>query len=246
MEDSPPLAETSRKPWIERIQAAIEILLISGLVSGFIAAFLLSLFHVRNAELLLKNANLLSTHILLESAITFVILAALLRLHGESLRSLGLRWESWKRNLLMGLALVPIMFIINGLVVLLFKSYLPRYYSEHNPLVENLHTPQQLVLFVFSALVAGGVKEEMQRAFILNRFRACLGGAWVGLLLWSVAFGAGHYVQGVQGIVIASLYGFLFGLIYLLSGSLVAPIAAHAAYDTVAILAFWFLVGRVK
>jgi membrane protease YdiL (CAAX protease family) len=211
-----------------------------------IAALLLSLFRVRNLDLLLKNANLLSAHLLLESAITFLILAALLRLHGESVRSLGIQWESWKRNVLLGLALVPILFSINGVVIFVFRSYLPRYYSEHNPLIENLHTPQQLALFIFSALVAGGIKEEMQRAFIVNRFRTYLGGAWVGLLLWSIAFGAGHYVQGVQGIVIASMYGFLFGVIYLRSGSLIAPITAHAAYDTVAILAFWFLSGRVK
>ena len=246
MEDSPPPLEASRIPWIDRIQAAVEVLLISGLVSGLIAALLLSLFRVKNLDLLLKNANLLSAHLLLESAITFLILAALLRLHGESVRSLGLRWESWKRNLLLGLTLVPILFSINGVVIFVFRSYLPRYYLEHNPLVENLHTPQQLALFVFSALVAGGIKEEIQRAFILNRFRTYLGGAWVGLLLWSIAFGAGHYVQGVPGIVIASLYGFLFGVIYLRSGSLIAPITAHAAYDTVAILAFWFLSGRAK
>jgi membrane protease YdiL (CAAX protease family) len=246
MEDSPPPLEASRIPWLDRIQAAIEIFLIGGLVSGLIAALLLSFFRVKNLDLLLKNANLLSVYILLESAIAFLILAALLRLHGESVRSLGLRWEFWKRNLLLGLTLVPIFFSINGVVIFVFRSYLSRYYSEHNPLVENLHTPQQLALFIFSALVAGGIKEEMQRAFILNRFRTYLGGAWVGLLLWSIAFGAGHYVQGVQGIVIASLYGFLFGVIYLRSGSLIAPITAHAAYDTLAILAFWFLSGRVK
>jgi membrane protease YdiL (CAAX protease family) len=246
MEDSHPPLKTSRIPWIDRIQASVEVLLISGLVSGLFAALLMSLFRVKNLDLLPKNANLLSAYLLLESAITFLILAALLRLHGESFRSFGLRWESWKRKLLLGLTLVPIFFSINGVVIFVFRSYLSRYYSEHNPLVENLHTPQQLALFIFSALVAGGIKEEIQRAFILNRFRTHLGGAWAGLLLWSIAFGAGHYVQGAQGIVIASLYGFLFGVIYLRSGSLIAPLTAHAAYNTLAILAFWFLSGRVK
>jgi membrane protease YdiL (CAAX protease family) len=107
--------------------------------------------------------------------------------------------------------------------------------------VEIIQTPQQLALFIFSALVAGGIKEELQRAFILNRFRRYLGGAWVGLVIWSLAFGAGHYVQGVQGIVIASLYGFVFGITYILSGSLLAPIVAHSVYDTLALLAYWFV-----
>jgi membrane protease YdiL (CAAX protease family) len=246
MEYSPPPAETGRKPWLDRLQAAIEILLISGLVSGLIAALPMYFLRVKNTDLLLKNVNILSLFLLLESAITFLILGALLKLNRESINSLGMRWESWKRNVALGLAIVPFLFMINGIVVFLFKAYLPRFYADHNPLVENIHTPQQLALLIFSALVAGGIKEEMQRAFILNRFRSYLGGAWIGLFLWSLAFGAGHYVQGGQGIVIAALYGFLFGVIYLLSGSLVAPIAAHAAYDTLAILAYWFLSGQAK
>jgi membrane protease YdiL (CAAX protease family) len=245
--DFPPLPpEISRKPWTDRIQAAIEVLLISGLVSGLIASVPMALFRIKDTDALVKNADFLSGYLLLESAITFLILAALMKLHRESPNSLGLRWKDWKLNLVIGLALVPCLFLINGVVALLFRSYLPRFYSERNPLLENLHTPLQLALFVFSALVAGGIKEEMQRAFILNRFRNYLGGAWIGLLLWSLVFGAGHYAQGVQGMVIASLYGFLFGLIYLLSGSLIAPITAHAVYDTVAILFFWFLSGQAK
>jgi membrane protease YdiL (CAAX protease family) len=190
--------------------------------------------------------RILSLYLLLESVIAFLILAFLLKLHRETVDELGLRWVAWKRNAAIGLALVPALFLINGIVAFLFKVYLPKYYVEQNPLVQNVHTTQQLGFFVFSALVAGGVKEEIQRAFILNRFRTYLGGAGAGLVLWSLAFGAGHYVQGVQGIVIASLYGFTFGVIYLASGSLIAPIVAHGAYDTLAILAYWFFSSRLK
>ena len=246
MEYSPLPVELPRKSWIDRLQAAFEILLLSGLVSGFLAALVLPLFHIRSTELLLKDIRILSIYLLLESVIAILILAAILKLHGEAIRGLGFRWEHWKRNSLIGLALVPFLFLANAVVAFLFKVYLPKYYLERNPLVENLHTPQQLALFIFSALIAGGIKEEIQRAFILNRFRSYLGGAGTGLLLWSLAFGAGHYVQGAQGIVIASLYGFLFGGIYLLSGSLIAPIAAHGAYDALAILAYYFFSDKIK
>jgi len=248
MEDEyPPFpAEIPRKSWIDRIQAFVEVLLVSGLVSGFLAALPLSFLHVRNMDLLLKDVRILSLYLLLESLITFLILAFLLKLHRETPETLGLRWEYWKRNAAIGLALVPALFLINGIVAFIFKVYLPKYYIEQNPLVQNIHTTQQLGFFVFSALVAGGIKEEVQRAFILNRFRTYLGGAAAGLVLWSLAFGAGHYVQGAQGIVIASLYGFIFGVIYIASGSLIAPIVAHGAYDTLAILAYWFFSGRVK
>lgn len=237
--------EMPKKNWMDRVQALLEILLLSGIVSGFLVALVLPYFHIRNLELLLKDVRILSIYLLLESAISLLILAVLMKLHQESIEWIGFRLDNWKRNLLIGLALVPVLFLINGLVSIIFKYYLPQYFLEQNPLIENVHTPQQLLLFVFSALVAGGFKEEMQRAFILNRFKTYLGGAGVGLLIWSLAFGAGHYVQGVQGIVIASMYGFMFGAMYLLSGSLVAPIAAHGAYDALAIIAYWFASSKL-
>jgi membrane protease YdiL (CAAX protease family) len=95
-------------------------------------------------------------------------------------------------------------------------------------------------LFIATALIAGGFKEEVQRAFILSRFRSHLGGAFPGLLLWSSAFALGHYVQGAQGMVVAGLYGLIFGIVYLWRGRLIAPIVAHGAYDVCALLASWF------
>ncbi len=144
----------------------------------------------------------------------------------------------------LGLALVPFLFLIDAIVAIAFKLYLPKYYMEQNPLTEIIRTPQQLALFILAALLAGGIKEELQRAFILNRFRTYLGGSAVGLVLWSIAFGAGHYIQGAQGIVIAAIYGFLFGIVYILSGSLIAPMIAHGLYDSLALLAYWFFSRR--
>ena len=146
----------------------------------------------------------------------------------------------WKSDFLLGIGLAFLLLVINFGVAFIFQQYLPKYSLQKNPLTEIIQTPQQLALFIFAALIAGGIKEEIQRAFILNRFGRYLGGAGLGLILWSLAFGAGHYVQGVQGITIATIYGFLFGVIYLLRGSLTAPIVAHSAYDTMALLAYWF------
>jgi membrane protease YdiL (CAAX protease family) len=236
-----------RRSRIDRIQAFFEVLLLSGLVSSFAAALIFSAFRIQNIGLLLtKDAQLISFFLLLESARTFVILAIVLSVHRETLGNLGLRRDYWKRNAFVGLALVPLLFLINAVVAYIFKVCLPKYYIEENPLTQMIQTPQQLALFIAAALIAGGIKEELQRAFILNRFRTYLGGAGVGLVIWSIAFGAGHYVQGVQGVVIAAMYGFFFGAIYLLSGSLIAPIVAHGVYDTLALLAYWFFADQMK
>lgn len=232
-----------RTRWADRFQAFVEILLLSGLISSFVAGLIFSAFLGKRVNALDTDATIVTIFLLAEAGITFLILAAVMKARRESIGSLGLQWNRWKSYSLLGLVLVPFFFAINIVVALIFRIYFPDYYIETNPLTAIIQTPQHLILFIISALIAGGIKEELQRAFILNRFRRYLGGAWLGLVLWSLAFGAAHYVQGVQGITIAALYGLVFGILYLMTGSLIAPIVAHGAYDTLALLAYWFI-GR--
>jgi membrane protease YdiL (CAAX protease family) len=236
---------SAQKTLVMRIHAFFEVLLISGLVTSILAALPFYTIPGKSSGLM-TSAIPTSIFLLIESAITFLFLAVLLKLHHERIQDLGLHWARWRSNVLTGLILVPFLFIINALIAFIFREYFPRYFMETNPLTEIIRTPQQLGLFIFSAIIAGGIKEELQRAFILARFRKYLGGSVIGLILWSLAFGAGHYIQGIQGIVIASVYGFLFGLIYLISGSLIAPIVAHSAYDTLALLGYWYLSDYIK
>ncbi len=232
--------EPQPRVWLDRLQALFEVLLMSGVFSSFVATVPLAL-HAHNSEALLKSVRSVTSFVLLESAVTFALLAFLLKAHGETLADLGLRFDRWRSQFMLGLAVVPGLFVLNGLVGTAFRVFLPQYYSERNPLMELVHSPQDLALFVISVLIAGGVKEELQRSFILTRFRRHLGGAWLGLVLWSIAFGAGHYVQGVQGIVIAGLFGLVFGAVYLLTANLIAPMVSHGCYDTLALLGYWFL-----
>ena len=46
---------------------------------------------------------------------------------------------------------------------------------EHNPLEELLRTPGDAAIFAVIVVIAGGVREEVQRAFILRRFERWLG-----------------------------------------------------------------------
>jgi membrane protease YdiL (CAAX protease family) len=246
MDQVPPNPEPSRKAWLDRMQALFEVLLLSGLFSSLLAGLILYYFHRKQPPNLLANAKVLSAFLLLEAIISFFILAVILRARRETLSSIGLRWHEWKSNVVIGLALVPFLFMLNGIVAVVFRTCFPQYYLEENPLIQLIQTPQQLALLIFSALVAGGIKEELQRAFILTRFRLYLGGAGLGLVLWSISFGAGHYVQGVQGIVTAGLYGLIFGIVYLQSKSLIAPIIAHSAYDSLALLTYWFFARHLQ
>jgi uncharacterized protein len=246
MDYLPPNPESLRKGWLDRFQAFFEVLLLSGLLSSLLAGLILYPFQGKKSPDLLANAKVLSVFLLLESGITFLILAAILKTRRETISGLGLRWRRWKSHVGLGLALAPFLFFLNAAVAAVFRTCFPQYYLVENPLTKLIQTPQELALLIFSALVAGGIKEELQRAFILTRFRLYLGGAGLGLVVWSIGFGAGHYVQGVQGVVTAALYGLIFGIVYLQSGSLIAPIVAHSAYDSLALLAYWFFSDLFK
>ena len=235
-----PSLDSPNKSWADRLQALFEVLLLSGLASSFLASLPFSAVRARGAELLLNDVRIVSAFVLLEAGITLLLLALVLRARRERLYDLGLRRREWRPNIVIGLMLVPLLFSANAIISSAFRVYLPKYFSNRNPLTEIIRTPQQLGLFIFSALVAGGIKEELQRAFILTRFRQYLGGERLGLMLWSVAFGAGHYIQGMQGVVIAAVFGFVFGTVYLIRGTLIAPMVAHGIYDTLALLAYWF------
>ena len=228
---------------IDRFLALFEVLLLSGPFSSAIAVLF---FSARSLNLLNEDAKTISYFLLLEAGITILLMTIFMKAHQETRSSLGLHFRRWKPNLLIGLALVPFLFLVNAVVAFVFRFYFPDYYIERNPLTEIIQTPYQLVLFIISAIVAGGIKEELQRAFILNRFGRYLGGAGLGLVLWSLAFGAQHYLQGWQGIFITTICGFVFGITYLLSKSLIGPIIAHSIYDTLALLFYWLSSGQFK
>ena len=85
-------------------------------------------------------------------------------------------------------------------------------------------------------VVAGGIREEVQRAFLLHRFSQSLGGPLVGLVVASAAFGLGHRLQGNDVAVATGALGFYWGVIYLWRGSAVAPVVSHSGFDLIQLL----------
>jgi membrane protease YdiL (CAAX protease family) len=99
-----------------------------------------------------------------------------------------------------------------------------------------LGTQAGLWTFLFVAVVAGGVREELQRAFLLHRFRTSLGGPVVGLVVTSVAFGLGHTLQGWDAAVVTGALGAFWAAMYLGRGSAVAPIVSHGLFNSAELL----------
>src|SRR6202040_833361 len=87
-------------------------------------------------------------------------------------------------------------------VLLAVRRFTPSWHTvEQNPLQELLRSPRDAWLFALVVLVAGGIREEIQRAFLLHRFEQWLGGGTIGVVVTSAAFGAGHIIQGVDAMI---------------------------------------------
>jgi len=137
---------------------------------------------------------------------------------------------------------VPLLFVAFGiaLVVLLgIQAVAPWLHTvARNPLQDLVKTRGDAVVFTLVLIVAGGVREEVQRAFLLRRFERWLGGARVGLVVTSVAFGAGHFIQGADAAVATALLGAFWGAVYLRRRSIGAPMVSHAGFNLVQVLQY--------
>ena len=200
-----------------------------------------------------------------EATLALFLVVFLLRQRGQALSELGWRWENIGREVLWGIGCVPVLFISTVVVNLFFQAFFPRFISTANPLLDLVEDPGDLALFLMSSLYVGGIKEEIQRAFVLDRFERYLGpillwpflrfmdrsnsrrkevsrrlGVVVGLILWSIFFAVGHAVQGFDSAVAAGVLGLLFGLLYLWRRNLIAPMVAHTLFDVTTLLVVWF------
>ncbi|MDA8019433.1 MAG: CPBP family intramembrane metalloprotease [Thermoanaerobaculia bacterium] len=88
-------------------------------------------------------------------------------------------------------------------------------------------------------------EEVIWRGFLLTRLAKLAGGgrlAWgIALALSSVHFGLIHFYQGVSGVVVTGLSGFLYGLAFLICRrNLWVVIVAHAANHVMSFTAMYF------
>ena len=165
------------------------------------------------------------------------LMVVLTRAHGESVAELWLGGRSVAREALVGSVLIPIVFLLVVILLNVLRLLAPWLHNvPTNPLEELAATPGQATGLAIVAILAGGVREELQRAFLLRRFVRHLGGRVVGVVVLSVAFGIGHVVQGWDAVITTGLLGAFWAVIYLRRGSSVAPLVSHSGFNAVEVL----------
>jgi membrane protease YdiL (CAAX protease family) len=102
---------------------------------------------------------------------------------------------------------------------------------EKNPLEHYMRTPLEAGIFLVVVMLAGGIREELQRAFILHRFEQALGRVRIGLVIFSIIFGLLHIYEGVDAAVAIGLLGLFWGVLYIRRRSVVMPMVNHACFN---------------
>ena len=227
-------------PFAARIVALFEILLCSGFptqlaIGGTFAAFGNGAFNDAGALSMSYVVGLS----LIDSVVVIGLIILFLVVHGERPRDVIVGDRSIGAEAAAGVPMIFIALAIAMTVVLLARVAAPWLHTvAENPLQGLLKSPRDAAVFALVVIVAGGVREELQRAFALHRFEVWLGGGTTGVIVTSIAFGAGHLIQGADAAVATGLLGAFWGVVYLRRRSAIAPIVSHAGFDLLQIVAF--------
>ena len=172
------------------------------------------------------------------------LMIVLTRAQGQSLSDLWLGHRPVMREAWYGALLIPVVFVLVVVLLNALRVLAPGLHNvQVNPLEQLATTPGAAAMFAGVAILAGGVLEEMQRAFLLQRFERQLGGIRVGIVLLSIGFGLGHAVQGWDAVVGTAVLGAFWAVLYVRRRSVVAPMVSHAGFNALEVLrvAIWGL-----
>jgi membrane protease YdiL (CAAX protease family) len=235
----PPAAMPRQPP--SAVVAITQIALCSGLPTQLILLFVLSAFGVQSPSTTRDwSLSYVAGVLVADSALVLGLIFLFLRWSAERPRDvfLGRRSVAWEWSL--GIALVPMAFVVIAAINVIVQRYAPTLHQAQNPFQPLVQTPYGMVIFTSLSILAGGVREEMQRAFALHRFTQ-IGIPYAGLIVFSVIFGLGHIVQGWDAAIMTGSLGALWGYVYLRRGSIVAPAVCHGAFDAIQVIAFGLL-----
>jgi uncharacterized protein len=225
-----------------RLLAFLEIVACSGLptqlaIGGLLAAVGIAPFDA--------HQNLSGHYVFALSLLDAAALVALvwwfLRMHGERITDVMFGTRPPWSEALRGLLQVPVVFLIVLAVMLTVQQVAPWLHNiEKNPFEGLIRSAADAAAFAVVAVVGGGVREEVQRAFILHRFERYLGGRHVGLAVSSLAFGLGHVIQGRDVAIATAMLGAFWGWVYLRRRSIASTVVSHSGFNAAEIFRYTF------
>jgi membrane protease YdiL (CAAX protease family) len=222
-----------------RLAAAIEVVLCSGIPTQLAIAALLAL-----AGLMPSGtdgpppAAFVITLLLADTCAVVALMVLFMRARGERPAAVWLGGRPVSREVVVGLWLIPVVFLLVVVILNTVRLVAPWLHDVPVNPFEQMAGSSSLdaALLGLAAILAGGVREELQRAFLLHRFEQHLGGRVVGVLVLSAGFGLAHISQGRDAVIATGALGLFWAIVYLRRRSAVAPLVSHAGFNAMEIL----------
>jgi membrane protease YdiL (CAAX protease family) len=218
---------------VQRLGALVEVLLCSGFPTQLFLIAVLTGFGMplRTAAGDL-SPRFVFTISMLDAIFVVGLVAFFLKAHRESAHDVLIGARPVLREAFLGITLIPVIFLWVFVILAMILVLAPQLHNvPKNPLQDMLTNRQDALIFAIVVTIAGGVREEVQRGFILHRFSQYLGGGAVGLVAFSVVFGLGHIDQGIDATIATGLLGAAWGGVYLARRSIIAPMVSHAGFN---------------
>jgi uncharacterized protein len=225
---------------VERIVALLEVVICSDYATQIPLAVTFGAFGypLADAHQKLRPVAIFAFSVT-DTALLIGLILLILASHGERPRDVFLGRRPAVGEARLGVLLVPAALAIGFGLLLILQLLSPRLHTVPiNPFQDLLRTNRDALLFAAVVVVAGGVREEIQRAFLIHRFETSLGGGGVGVIVTSVAFGLGHLPQGVDAAIATGTLGAFWALVYIRRRSMVAPLVSHSGFDLLQIVQF--------
>lgn len=221
-----------------RVVALAEVVLASGFPTQLALGALLALTGVgpfaEGGGLSMRYLILLMTA---DAALLLAIVVWRLRAGGERVSEVLLGRRDWVRECWLGAGLIPLVFACAIGVMAGARAAWPWLHNvDTNPFETLIQSRMDALLLAVLVIVTGGIKEEVQRAFVLHRFGQSLGGARLGVVVYSLVFGAGHLIQGYDVGIATAMLGLAWGGVFLWRRSIVASSVSHAGFNAAQIL----------
>lgn len=227
---SPPTPATPRQHWSLLL---LQIIAVSGFPTQVLIAGVLVL-GLRMTPFTREGLSLefIATVSFIDTALVALLIRLFLRLTRESSHDVFFGGRPILPEIWRGLLFVPVVFLLVIALVAGLRWLAPWLQSVPvNPLAAFMRDPVDAAIFAVVVMLAGGVREELQRGFILHRAGQGLGGARLGNIVFGLVFGALHMDQGYDVALAIGLMGMAWGATYIRRRSVVAGMVNHAGFN---------------
>jgi membrane protease YdiL (CAAX protease family) len=228
-----PPAVGAAPPPMSRARAILQVLLCSSyptqlLVAGALAAVGIPGLTPDGG----LNASFVIAVSLGDAALVVALIVWFMHRSGESVRATFLAARPPAREAALGVVLVPVVLLGVSVVVLAVRALAPSLHNvPANPMGALMRDPALAATFAVVVVLAGGVREELQRGFQLHRLTSHVCGPVAALVLTSLAFGVGHTLQGYDVAVATGVLGAFWGVLYFRRRTIVAAAVSHGLFN---------------